>query len=231
MTALVRMRVSGFLRGGRALPPLIAVLVVLGVIHGGGPSPAGSAYGYSAVALFPVFTWLTKLVLDTEPDAQRRLARLAVGARREAAAGLLTAVVPGILVCALAMAAPWPFGAIRGPRDPEEAPLAVGMALGVLAHLLSLTAALAVGALSGRAVTRTVRNGVTVLVTGSLLVIVLGLSGSAVPWLVPPMMAMARALSDGGTPPARALVGIVAWSFLWCAAVFSLYGRLRRARS
>ena len=41
MIALVRMRLAGFVRGGRALAPLIAVLVVLGIIYGGGQSPAG----------------------------------------------------------------------------------------------------------------------------------------------------------------------------------------------
>ena len=36
------MRLAAFVRSGRALPPLIAALVVLGVIYGGGPSPAGA---------------------------------------------------------------------------------------------------------------------------------------------------------------------------------------------
>lgn len=60
MTALVRMRLAAFVRGGRALAPLIAVLVVLGVIYGGGASPASVAYGYSAAALFPVLAWQPK---------------------------------------------------------------------------------------------------------------------------------------------------------------------------
>ncbi len=64
MTALVRMRLAAFVRGGRALPPIIAALVVLGVIHGGGASAAAPAYGYSAIMLFPVLAWTTKLVLD-----------------------------------------------------------------------------------------------------------------------------------------------------------------------
>ncbi|HEX5201301.1 MAG TPA: hypothetical protein VFW27_15320 [Actinoplanes sp.] len=226
MSALVRMRVAGFVRGGRALPPLIAVLVVLGIIYGGGASPASVAYGYSAAALFPVLAWLTKLLLDTEPDVQRRLARLAVGPAREATAGLLAAVVLSLAVCAAAMAAPWLFGGI----DTSQA-LGSGVLLGVLAHLLAVPPAVAVGALASRTVTGSVRLGVTVLVVSAMLVVVLGLSGSFAPWLVPPVMATARALNDPAVPPAGELTLLVAWAALWCAVAYAGYGWLRRARS
>lgn len=232
MTALVRMRLAGFVRGGRAVPPLIAVLVVLGVLYGGGASPAAAAYGYSAAALFPLLAWLTKLVLDTEPDVQRRLARLSVGAGRELAAGLVAAAVPATVVCVLAMLAPLPFGGIRGPLPgTAESSLAVGASLGVLAHGLALLAGVALGALSARSVTRRTAVGVTVLVAGAMLAVVLGLSGSFAPWLAPPVMATARALGDPAAPPAGTLLLLCAWSVLWCAAALALYARLRRSRS
>lgn len=226
MSALVRMRVAGFVRGGRALAPLIAVLVELGVIYGGGASPAAVAYGYSAVALFPVLAWLTKLLLDTEPDAQRRLARLTVGPAREAAAGVLAALLLALLVGVTAMVAPWIFGGID-----SSVALGSGIALGVLAHLLAVPAAVALGALSSRAVTRSIRLGLTVLVVSAVLVVVLGLNGSVAPWLVPPVMATARALNDPAVPPAATLMGLTAWAALWCAVAFAGYGWLRRARS
>ncbi|MEV4345481.1 hypothetical protein AB0J83_13490 [Actinoplanes sp. NPDC049596] len=225
MTALVRMRLAAFTRGGRALAPLIAVLVVLGVIYGGGASPAADAYGYSAAALFPVLAWQSKLVLDTEPDVQRRLARTAVGARREAAAGLLTALLPALAVCAAAMLAPWLFGGIE-----TEGALG-GSALGVLAHLLAVGPAVALGGLASRAVTGGVRNGVAVLVVAALLVVVLGLQGSVAPWLVPPVMATARALNDADPPPATTLLAITGWAAAWCAVALGGYGWLRRSRS
>ncbi|GIF12256.1 hypothetical protein [Actinoplanes teichomyceticus] len=232
MTALVRMRLAGFWRGGRVLAPLITVLVVLAVLYGGEAAPAAAAYGYSAAALFPVLAWLAKVLLDTEPDGQRRLARLAVGPVREGAAGLLAALVAGGVVCAGAMLAPWLLHGIRGPLPGSaESSLPAGVLLGVLAHLLSLLAAVALGALAGRAVTRRVLPGVTVLVTGSLLVIVLGLTGSIVPWLAPPVMAVARALSDGSTPPVGDLWRLTAWSLAWCAVALAGYARLRRSRS
>ena len=225
MTSLIRMRLAGFLRGGRALPPLIAVLVVLGVIYGGGPSPAAAAYGYSAAALFPVLAWQSKLLLDAEPDAQRRLARVAVGARREAVAGLLAAVLAALLVCAAAMAAPWLFGGIeiRGDTLP-------GTLIGLLAHLLAVPPAVALGALACRAVTGGVRNGVAVLVVAAVLVVVLGLQGSIAPWLVPPVMATARELSGRHLPAAAVLALLTTRTVIWSGVAVGLYARLRRAR-
>jgi hypothetical protein len=232
MIALVRMRLAGFLRSGRALAPMIATLVVLGVIYGGGQSAAGPAYGYSAVMLFPVLAWQTKLLLDAEPDIQRRIARVTVGARREAAAGVFAAAVLGLVVCVVAMLAPWPFHAIRGPQPGSGEPsMAVGIALGVLAHLLAIPAGLGLGALASRAVTRSVRNGVSVLVVGAVLAIVLGLKGSIAPWLVPPVMATARALTAVPLPPPGEFWLIIAWTAAWCAVALGGYGWLRRRRS
>jgi hypothetical protein len=230
MSALVRMRLTAFLRSGRALAPAIAALVVLGVIHGGGASAAAPAYAYSAVMMFPVLAWATKLLLDAEPDGQRRLARLAVGVRRELIAGLLAATVLGAVFCALAMLAPWPAGAIRGP-EPGEPAMVTGVLLGACAHLLALPAAVALGALASRAVTRTIRAGVTVLVTGAILVVVLGLSGSIAPWLVPPVMAMARALSRPALPAAGTFWLLGSWAAAWCAVMLGAYAFLRRRRS
>jgi hypothetical protein len=232
MIALTRMRLSGFVRGGRALPPAIAVLVVLGLIYGGGSSSAAIAYGYSAATLFPVLAWFTKVLLDAEPDVQRRVARVALGPVREAGAGILAALVISLIVCALAMGAPWLFNGI----DPTKA-LAGGIVLGVLAHLLAIPPAIALGALASRAVTRTVRTGVAVLVTAAVLIVVLGLKGSWAQWLVPPVMATARALNAtgtppiGNTPPAGQLILLIAWAVVWTAAAFTGYAALRRSRS
>lgn len=229
MIALVRMRIAGFLRGGRALAPMIAALVVLGVIYGGGASAAAPAYGYSAVMLFPVLAWQTKLLLDTEPDVQRQLARLVVGARREAAAGVLAAAVLGVAASAVAMLAPWPFHAIRAPLPGSAEPsMAAGITLGILAHLLAVPAGVGLGALASRAVTRTVRNGIAVLVIGAALAIVLGLKGSVAPWLVPPVMATARALTAVPLPPRGEFWLLIGWTVAWCAVALAGYGWLRR---
>jgi hypothetical protein len=182
--------------------------------------------------LFPVLAWTAKLLLDAEPDTQRRLARLTVGPRREAAAGVLAALVAGLAFCAVAMLAPWPFGAVRGPQPGSLEPsLATGVALGVLAHLLALPAAVALGALASRAVTHSIRNGITVLVVGAVLAIVLGRSGSAAPWLAPPLMATARALNQPAPPGATAFWQLAAWTVVWCLVALAGYAHLRRRRS
>jgi hypothetical protein len=238
MTALVGMRLTAFVRSGRALAPIILGLVVLGVIYGGGASQAAPAFAYAAVMLFPVLAWQTKLVLDAEPDVQRRLARLTIGPRREAAAGVLTAAILALAVCLVSMLAPWPFNAICGPGSPscgppgaEQPPLLTGIALGVLAHLLAAAAALGLGALSSRVVTRTVRNGLTVLVVGAVLAIVLGLKGSIAPWLAPPVMATARALTAGAVPSGATLWGLTAWAAVWSTVALAGYALLRRRRA
>jgi hypothetical protein len=230
--ALARMRLAGFLRSGRALAPAIAGLVVLGVIYGGGASAAAPAYGYSAVMLFPVLAWQTKLLLDAEPDIQRKIARRTVGGRNETAAGLLAAAVLGLVISAVAMLAPWPFHAIRGPLPGSGEPsMAAGILLGVLAHLLAVPAGVGLGALSSRAVVRSVRNGVAVLVVGAVLAIVLGLKGSFAPWLVPPVMATARALTAVPLPPHGEFWLLIAWALAWCGVALTGYAWLRRRRT
>ncbi|WP_328518268.1 hypothetical protein [Actinoplanes sandaracinus] len=132
----------------------------------------------------------------------------------------------------LAMLAPWPFGGIRPPEPGSAEPgLGTGVLLGVVAHGLAVVAAVALGALAGRAVTRRVLPGVTVLVSGSILTIVLGLRDSIAPWLAPPVMSTARALGEGAVPAAGTLALLTGWTVLWCAAVLALYARLRRGRS
>src|SRR5438034_4857486 len=97
VTPLIKMRLLGYLRTGRFILPLIAALVVLGVSFGGGRSTPASAYGTSALLLFPILAWQTKLLLDTEPDGQRRLALTALGSRgREVTAGLLAAALAAV---------------------------------------------------------------------------------------------------------------------------------------
>jgi hypothetical protein len=225
MIALIRMRLTAFLVSGRVIAPAVAVLAVLAVLHGGGTSPAASAYGYSATVVFPVLAWNAKLVLDTEPDVQRRLARISIGAGPEGAAGLLAAAIVGLAVCLLAMIVPIAIGAI------SFSSLAGELVVGALAHLLSLVAAVALGALASRAVTRSIGKGVIVLAAGAVLYIVLGLKGSIAPWLVPPVLATARALNGDALPDPARLGLLTAWALCWSLLVLAGYAWLRRGRA
>ncbi|GIF65767.1 hypothetical protein Ais01nite_38020 [Asanoa ishikariensis] len=219
MTALVRMRLTAYLRSGRALPGLLGTLVVVSIIYGGGKSDAAEAYGFSAVALFPVIAWQAKLLLDTEPDVQRRLAVSAVGLRREVTAGLLAAGVVGLVTVALAMVLPWLVGGITGPG---------GIGAGLWAHAAALVGAVGLGALASRPITRSTLYGVAVLVTGSVLAIVLGLDNSVAPWLAPPLMATARHLA--GHPDSATIPALTIQAALWAGVVGAIYARLRRTR-
>ncbi|SCL64349.1 hypothetical protein GA0070606_3956 [Micromonospora citrea] len=228
MTALLRLRLAGFLRTGRALAPLLTGLVALGVLYGGGRAQAGEAYGVSAVVLFPVLAWQTKVLLDVEPDVQRRLAQALVGARRERLAGLLAAGVAGLGTVAVALAFPWLVGGVTGPVAPGDRPVPLGIAVGLWAHLLAVPAAVALGALASRASAGGAAHGVAVLALGGVGAVVLGLSGSVGPWLAPPVMATARAAA--GDLGASTVALLTAWAVAWSAVAGVAYLWRRRHR-
>lgn len=227
VTALARMRLTGFVRTGRALAPLLTLLVVLGVAYGGGRAQAGEAYGFSAAVLFPVVAWQTQILLNVEPDVQRQLSLVAVGKpSREIAAGLLAAAVTALGLVALALLLPWPIGGITGPQQPGDPSLASGVAAGVWAHLLLLPPALLLGALASRAAVGNAARGLAVLVGGSVLAFVLGTSGSPAPWLAPPLLPTARTTVAGLRPAAMTLHTTLALA--WAAVALVGYRTLRR---
>ncbi|PZG17927.1 hypothetical protein C1I95_14505 [Micromonospora craterilacus] len=229
MTALIQFRLAGFLRTGRAMAPALAGLLTLAVLYGGGRAQPAEAYGVSAVVLFPVLAWQTKILLDVEPDVQRRLALVAVGPARERAAGLLAAAAAGLGLVAVALVFPWLVGGVVGPTHPGDRSIPVGLALGLWAHLLALPGAVALGALASRAVTRSAGYGVAVLAFGAVLVLVLGRTGSVVPWLAPPVLPTARALAGALSGPAA--LSLTGWALAWAAVALAGYARARHRRA
>lgn len=227
VAGLVRMRLTGFVRTGRALAPLLTLLVLLGVIYGGGQAQAGEAYGFSAAVLFPVVAWQTQILLNVEPDVQRQLSLVAVGRLgREVAAGLLAAGVTALGLVVLALLVPWPIGGITGPQRPDDPSLASGVVAGVWAHLLLVPPALLLGALASRAAVGNAARGLAVLAGGTVLAFVLGTERSPVPWLAPPLLPTARATVTGLDPAELALQ--TALALAWAAAGLAGYLALRR---
>ncbi len=224
MKALVRMRLFGYLRTGRFIIPLISALALLGVLYGGGQSKPAEVYGVSALLLFPVLAWQTKLLLDAEPDAQRRIAASAIGSpTRELVAGLLAAALAAVPLIALALLLPWLFDATTG-QD-----VGTGILLGLWAHLLVLPPALAIGGLASRMLTRTAGRGAAVLASGVVLAFVLGLRTSPLTILAPPLLPTDRLMTNGGG--LGPVLGLTVWALVWSAVAFAGYGWLRRSRT
>jgi hypothetical protein len=230
MTGLVRMRLRGYFRTGRIVAPTLACLVVLGTFYGGGAAQAGEAYGVSALLMFPIIAWQTKLLLDVEPDVQRRLARVAVGSTtREWAAGLVAAGIAAVPLLLLALTLPWPLGGVQGPVRPEDPPLLPGVVAGVWAHVILVAPAVVLGALASRAVTRTFGVGATVLVGGAVLALVLGLRGSPMWWAAPPLLSIIRLTVRGFV--ASGVTTISLHVAVWTIVAGAIYARVRRTRA
>lgn len=227
--ALILMRLGALQRTGKALAPAIGALVLLSVLYGGGQARPAEAYGVSAVLLFPVFAWQTKILLDVEPDVQRRLALVALRSRRrEAAAGLVAAALSTVPVILAALALPWLFGALTLSRGGPGLP--VSLLLGVWVHAVLVPPAVALGAWCSRVVAGNPGRAVTLLVAGVVAVLLLGLKSSPVPWLAPPLLASARTLTAKQLDYA-ALAPLTGWALLWSAVLLAGYGWLRRSRA
>jgi len=225
--ALVWMRLHAYLRSQVSFAPMLAALAILGVLYGGGQAAPTEAYGLSAVVLFPVLAWQVKILLDVEPDVQRRIAATALGSRvKEVTAGLLAATLTAAPTIAAGLALPWLVGGV----SMTNSPVSLGLALlsGLWSHLIAVPPALALGALASRAVARTAGNGVAILITGFVLAIVIGLKNSPVPWLMFPLMPVSRAVVSGIALSQVALLSL--WALAWTALVLSAYARLRRTR-
>lgn len=232
MSAIIGMRLNGYLRGYYAIAPAVAGLVVLATLYGGGVTRAEEAYGVSALVLFPVLAWQAQILFNSEPDVQRRLVRLAAGTpAREITTGLLAAAVAALPTLVVALILPWVFRSV-GPVELDDgvAPLSLGAALavGVWAHLLVIPAAIALGGFASRAVSRSRAIGVVALVAGSLLAILLGLEASPVPWLAPPLMATARAATQGIS--VAGVWWLTVWAVTWSAVAIAAYWRIRLRR-
>ena len=80
MIALVRWDLAQFLRSHRFMPPLVAFLVVLGVLYSFRPVPVLSSYAITAMALYPIAAWLSLTLLGSEGEIQRQVTALLAGA-------------------------------------------------------------------------------------------------------------------------------------------------------
>ncbi|MEK8109302.1 hypothetical protein NKG94_40635 [Micromonospora sp. M12] len=227
MSALLRMRLAGFLRTGRAVAPLLAGLITLGTLYGGSRAQPAEAYGVSAVVLFLVLAWQTKILLDVEPDVQRRLAQVTVGVVRERVAGLLAAGVAALVTVAVALLFPWLVGGVSGPvdRGPAGAGRARAGALGASVGRTRCGCSWCAGQSGVGGWRRVRRRGPGPRWSRRRGARPDRLGG---PWLAPPIMAAAR--TTGGDAAALTLLGLTVWALAWSAAVVGGYLWRRRAQ-
>jgi hypothetical protein len=225
VSQLVRMRLIAVVRTQVALAPLLATLVLLGTFYGGGQAEPVEAYGVSAVLLFPVLAWQAKILLDVEPDVQRQIAATAVGSRaREVAAGLVAGALSALPIVLIGLVMPWIVGGVTMEKSTRG--LGGVFLVGGWVFLLALLPAVALGALASRAISRTAGNGLVILVAGAVLTIVMGLKGSPVMWLAPPIMPMVRSAIGDQVD----FLLLTAWALAWTAVATFGYFQLRRNR-
>lgn len=222
MTALCRMRLAAYYRSRVALAPLVATLIGYGILFAGPASPAGEAYAMSALVLFALHAWQTKLILDVEPDTQRHLARSVAGVRREMAAGLLAATLAGAVAIPVLVGLPLAVGLVTAPDGAVAA-----IVTGLVVHALAVPPAVAVGAWSSRAVTGGTGTGAIVLTAGCTAAVTLGISQGPVALLAPPLMATAR-LASADKLSALASLGLTTHAAAWAALVLAGYTLARR---
>jgi hypothetical protein len=218
VTALVRYQVSLLLRSHRWIPPII--LYALGVVALGGehlPFGSGlrSALSWAALMLVPVVAWLTRSILIAEPPEARACLAAAGGPRRAQLAALIAAVLTGVVIALAGVV--WELinaGVLRQPgtHSIEVAATFKAVGGGLLAALICLMVASAIGALCNPPVVR--RPGPGMLTTTAAVVL-------AVAWNVSPANAALRTPGTGvqasswphGLPVLAALaLVVIAWT-------------------
>lgn len=222
VAALTWMRCGAYARSQRAYPPAVAALVAILFAHSGGPSRPDLAFAFSAALLFGVFAWQTKLVLDTEPDTQRLLSRVAVGSgRRELVAGLSAAVVATLPLVAVGVVMPL-FAGVLGVATRHLLPW---LLFGLWIHLVAAIAGVGIGALASRVVAGARGRSAAILLGGFVLVLVLGSRDTpALRWLVPQLV------GADGTQGLGTVGLITVHALAWTALAVAVYARLRRTR-
>lgn len=229
MMALARFQIAGFVRSQRALPPfLVVVLYVLlvllqspGAAHG--RDLTVGTYGDSAALIFPVWAWVARSLLDTEPDVQRRLSALAVGHQvRYRLAGLLACYTVNLSMAALVLAVPLSQGVRFGVGAPA-------MLAGIGLTALSAAAATVAGAWTCRAILPSAAISVLALLGGSLAVLLLSMSPLS--WMSVPMIGWLRAAHGGPASFVAVFPQAAFHTALWAALVGTVFVALPRARS
>ncbi|MBP2705330.1 hypothetical protein JOL79_16055 [Microbispora sp. RL4-1S] len=221
MIALARFRLVGYIASHRALQPFIGLLPLLAIMYAT-PVPAGQELGAmadSAGMLIPVFAWGARGLLDREPDEQRMISLVATG-RGELFSGLLAAYAYAGVLASISLIAL----VTRLSADPTAGMLAIG----VLLHVFSITAGVALGALTSRPILPSPAVSTIALIVGYLVTLMVSTSTSVGQWLAVPVMAWMRDAHHGLLTDRLPLLSVQ--SLLWPVVGIAAYAWLRRTR-
>jgi hypothetical protein len=229
MIAVIRFQLSGYLRSVRALHPVLALALLLGIVFssplGGTPAQvrqgALTAIADLAALTFPICAWAARSLLDTEPDAQRHVSAVTAGRWRSVVAGTVAAYVFSVV---LALISPlYPLAEASGSG------LRLGTVLLSVALLpLSTLAATALGALTSRAVIPSTGTSILVLLGVCAGNLILGLGPLRV--LTIPMIEWMRAAGHGPSDFAHVFPAMALRTLAWAAIGGAVYAWLRRTR-
>lgn len=229
MIAVIRFRLSGYVRSVRALHPILAMVLLLAIVFssplGGTPDQVRhgvvNAIADLAALSFPICAWAARGLLDTEPDAQRHVSAVTAGRWRSLVAGTAAAYVFSV---ALALISPiYPLAEASGSGLP------VGTVLLSVALLpLSALAATALGALTSRAVIPSSGTSILVLLGVCAANLILGLG--PLRFLTVPQIEWMRAAAHGPSALADAFPALAVRTVAWTAVAGALYAWLRRTR-
>ncbi|MBI4940417.1 MAG: hypothetical protein HY830_06710 [Actinobacteria bacterium] len=228
VAAAARYRLAATLRDRSFVAPVVTFALVEVLLFGApGGYPADNVAAALAVGL-PVATWAARVVLDVEPDDQRRLTELAAGGRSRAH---LAALVAAAVVCLGLLAAGVLWGVLRNapppsprpgrPLPPPQPGLPVVLLVAVVLVVAFGLAAVAVAAVASRQVAGDGPGPVVVLVGVPVLAALVGQSTSpVVSGLLPRVLPAVVAAQDRrlvATAPGLALHA-AGWTALVLAA-------------
>ncbi len=218
MIALTRYKAALLLRSHRWIPP--AVLYVLGVAGlGDVRQPLGAglapALSWAALMLVPAIAWLTRSMLTAEPPEARAVVAAAGGPRRTQIAALVAAALVGMafglagIAWALVNGGPLRTQATNAIRVGDTVHAIAG---GLLAALICVFVASAVGALCNPPVVRRPGSGM-LTTTGAVVLAVAWQDSPANAALRTPVTGVTAASWPPGVPLAAAVVLLaVAWT-------------------
>ncbi|MDH6117973.1 ABC transporter [Kitasatospora sp. GAS204B] len=175
MSALIRYQVELLLRSQRWLPPFLGYLLVLG-LGVSGDQPMMDCLGYAAALLVPITAWYVRCTLTADPPQARACRVAAAGPARVQLASLAAALIAGLVLAVVAVAAIWLVCGRTTIIPGREVSWARAALAGLLAAVCCVLVGLAVGALSHRPVLLRGSYGILAALGLSVLVLVVPFS-------------------------------------------------------